>query len=107
MFNCALTDQQGVNKLVTLKSYHLSAEHLGRETQVDFTIAQFRLLERIGYMFNLDNFLKKLVIIHPKPPFITIDLNYFEHIDDNCFNFMMKPVRSDSKRISNILVKVT
>ena len=100
IFNIGITDKYNVNKLFTLKSYNVVCENKFKKLNIDLNFKQFRLIEKISESFNMDIFIKKLLIIESKEPFLTLDIQYFDYIDENFFKFLKKP-KNNFKLVSN------
>lgn len=90
IFNFGLTGQDNINKLITFKTYQILTKHYSKNLNIDLNFKQFKILEKISETLNVETFIKKLIVIDDKEPFIKLNIQYFDYIDDNFFKFMKK-----------------
>ena len=68
---------------------------------------QFKILEKISETLDLETFIKKLILIDTKEPYITLNIQYFDYIDDNFFKFLKKNLNHEENKKPNSDVFIT
>jgi hypothetical protein len=100
---------KNVNKFTTLNSFKLNCKSQNANLDFDFNFKQFRLIEEFSKHLSMDSFLKKLVVVSKKQPFLSLDLTNFNQIDENFLKFMKKPTNDNENRTLNckIVYRIT
>lgn len=81
-----------VNKFVTLNSFKLNCNTEIASLNYDFNFKHFRLIEEFSKHLSTDSFLKKLVVVSRKHPYLSLDLTNFNNIDNNYLKFMKNSI---------------
>ena len=107
IFNFGITYQNNVNKIATFKTYQIVARHYTKNLTIDMNFKQFKILEKISETLDLETFIKKLILIDTKEPYITLNIQYFDYIDDNFFKFLKKNLNHEENKKANSDVFIT
>jgi len=100
---------KNVNKFAALNSFKINCKSQNASLDFDFNFKQFRLIEEFSKHLSMDSFLKKLVVVSKKKPYLSLDLTNFNQIDENFLKFMKKPLNDNENRILNtkVVYKIT
>jgi len=89
---------------MSLGSYKISCELRKTKLNHDFNFQQFKILTKISNVLSLELFLKKLIIVHDKDPFISLDLKYFDFVDENFIKFLRPTVEVKANLLTNGII---